>query len=597
MRILQKTILVFMGITLSVLLLEGSVVQAFSGTGNGTSGNPYSITSCAQLQEVGTIGVHLTQHYKLANDIDCTDFSTNHGWEPIGFYSTDPFTGTLDGDGYTISNISYTGNGPAGLFGYVSGATIKNVTVKDSVFDSVGHVGSIAGDATNATLTHVHANNTTVKADNRLGGLVGIMNNSAISDSSVIDGSITGKEMGSGTVFLGGGVGRSSSSTIQRISVSGSVTGDQASFMGNTDDQIGGLIGASQSDTVSDSYSTASVTGDNKIGGFIGSASSTTVQRSWASGPVTGVIDVGGFYGYEGLSSADNSFAMGEVTGTTNVGGFIGHAVAIGLAMPTSLWDVDRSGISDCVGLDESISFATTCTGINANGAAPNYFFNTTTHTPLSAWDFTNVWRTTTATPKLITSPERPDSVQVTRTSNSLTVTWEVPADTGGTAITAYDLKYYKLDGSVFTYRSGLAPSSVNTYTITGLDADTWYTVEIRATNARGNGPWLGFVTTTNPAAATTTTATATAPTTTAPKSSYISTSSAPENTDFVDNLASGELKNNPQNANTRDNPRSPEQETFNNTDSSRPVLGVLFITAVITVGTLGLLQYVRKPR
>ena len=64
--------------------------------GTGTQTNPLIITNAEQLNKIRQ---DLTAHYKLGANID---LSTITNWEPIGT-EENPFTGTLDGDGYTIS--------------------------------------------------------------------------------------------------------------------------------------------------------------------------------------------------------------------------------------------------------------------------------------------------------------------------------------------------------------------------------------------------------------------------------------------------------------------------------------------------------------
>lgn len=84
----------------------------------------------------------------LANDIDMTGIS----FEGIGTRIDDnklPFKGTFDGHGYRIKNmIIETEGGNKGLFGLVSGATIKNVIVdKSCEIYSTGYSAGIAGTA------------------------------------------------------------------------------------------------------------------------------------------------------------------------------------------------------------------------------------------------------------------------------------------------------------------------------------------------------------------------------------------------------------------------------------------------------------------
>ena len=83
----------------------------------------------------------------LDSDIDLNGLS----FEPIGKNTTFYFTGTFDGQGHTISNlVMNTTLSHAGLFGYSSGLTIKNVVIDDScsfVVHNSGttHSGSLVG--------------------------------------------------------------------------------------------------------------------------------------------------------------------------------------------------------------------------------------------------------------------------------------------------------------------------------------------------------------------------------------------------------------------------------------------------------------------
>ena len=96
--------------------------------------------------------------------------------------------------------------------------------------------------------------------------------------------------------------------------------------------------------------------------------------------------------------------------------------------------------------------------------------------------------------------PEKPAiSSNVTRAAHALTVTWTAPANTGGTAITAYDLRYVPsstpdkdTDDAVWTVvqdvwvTGGVALS----HQITGLRDSTSHDIQVRAVNSAGDGPW-----------------------------------------------------------------------------------------------------------
>lgn len=91
-------------------------------------------------------------YFKLADNIPSVGNIT-----PIGS-NTHPFKGNFDGNNKAISglNISVAGNN-VGLFGYISGATIKYLTVNGSV-KGLSNVGGVVGYALNSTIENVTNN-------------------------------------------------------------------------------------------------------------------------------------------------------------------------------------------------------------------------------------------------------------------------------------------------------------------------------------------------------------------------------------------------------------------------------------------------------
>ena len=83
---------------------------------------------------------------------------------------------------------------------------------------------------------------------------------------------------------------------------------------------------------------------------------------------------------------------------------------------------------------------------------------------------------------------EAPGTVTLGGSSTSLTVVWTAPASDGGSAITAYDLRYTADDNSMV--EEDIWSSGALQYELTGLQRDTSYKVEVRAVNANGDGTW-----------------------------------------------------------------------------------------------------------
>lgn len=83
---------------------DGTIATSFA-SGSGTSGDPYLISSAAQLaylaQEVNNGNLAGSHYYSITTDIDLD----NRDWTPIGNTDANPFAGTINGNGHTISNV------------------------------------------------------------------------------------------------------------------------------------------------------------------------------------------------------------------------------------------------------------------------------------------------------------------------------------------------------------------------------------------------------------------------------------------------------------------------------------------------------------
>ena len=130
----KKTRLISLLVTISMLI---SMVAYFTvNVAANTGATP--INSAAALQAIAD---DLDGDYILTENIDLEGFS----FAPIGTVDA-PFTGTFDGDGYTISNLTLdTNKNFQGLFG-VNNGTIRNVKMDSScTISGNAYVGAIAG--------------------------------------------------------------------------------------------------------------------------------------------------------------------------------------------------------------------------------------------------------------------------------------------------------------------------------------------------------------------------------------------------------------------------------------------------------------------
>ncbi len=111
-------------------------------------------------------------------------------WTPIGSMKQ-PYTGTFDGGGYKVSRLKINDTNDAGaapndqgLFGYISGATIKNLSVAGSVYSKYGNgIGGLVGTVTNGSTIINCRNQATVTSSITSGGLAGSCEESNIINS------------------------------------------------------------------------------------------------------------------------------------------------------------------------------------------------------------------------------------------------------------------------------------------------------------------------------------------------------------------------------------------------------------------------------
>ena len=341
--------------------------------GSGTETDPWLIETPEQLNHMRA---HMEAHYKLANDIDLTEFleydragnSNNNisglGWEPIGTYvwgefPTGAFRGSLDGNGKTISGLwmSKPDRSAVGLFGCTAvGIVIKDLTlnlgragVSGGNYNS--NVGGLVGN-NSALLTNCHITGTVIGSGDSygVGGLAGNNFGALITDCSA-ECSVSAEGLTSGAA-VGGLIGYNESARIVNCNAAGIVNGSGYAT------RAGGLIGYNYG-WITDCYATTDVSGNGKgawIGGLIGlSTNASRITGSYATGTVSGEgVDsaVGGLIGYNAADSVTNCYAAGAVTGTvdlfstglndaTYIGGLVGQdetisVAAVALLSPTA---------------------------------------------------------------------------------------------------------------------------------------------------------------------------------------------------------------------------------------------------------------------
>ena len=256
-------------------------------------------------------------YYRLMSDIEITD---EDEWESIS-----SFSGTLDGNGHTISGLT------SALFDSLSGATVTNLNLSGTIGSeddtATGNVGFLANSAVYGTnVSNVTASGTIYSSGTNTGGLIGYVyafNSSGQYSAVYISNCSTNVTINSSGGNTGGLVGNVSQGCyITDCTSEGTITSSGA--------YTGGLVGAANVCFISNSSSSCTVNGGANSGGLVGLTASTTLTDCTASGDVTGTSYVGGLVGYCGPTSLSNCLAEGNVTSTgtedsTYTGGLIGY--------------------------------------------------------------------------------------------------------------------------------------------------------------------------------------------------------------------------------------------------------------------------------
>jgi len=407
-------------------LLRTTIPQADPGLLHTT---PISNVTELQAMENDINGI-----YYLTGNIDASDTSTwngGQGWEPVGDTSFS-FRGTLDGCGYTISNLfinRYVEN--QGLFGKIGrAAKIANLTLSNvDISAGLGNVGALAGivecsDMGDILIQNVHASgvlNTTGGHEkmNIYGGLIGILSrklgdtthyNYIYDCSSSVELRLYANE----NHCAGGLIAQADHSYIKNCFASGDLK--NTGYEGNA---IGGFLGGTSNFDnnevyVSFCYATGNVEGGNDgfdFGGFVGFADSGSIFDScYATGDVAGDVDVGGFVGkveslYANVTFTD-CFSTGDVICVDQfVGGFCGRAddnndsfvncysrgSAFGLLYIGGLIGYIPPGMTDVISCYWDKESSGNPTTSQDQGEGHNtIWFKTKTH--FIGWDFLLVW-------------------------------------------------------------------------------------------------------------------------------------------------------------------------------------------------------------
>lgn len=404
------------------------------------------ISTIEELQLIGNDpGYPLDGDYILTQNIDASVTATwngGAGFKPIA-PDTDPatghqgiaFTGTFDGAGYIITNLTI--DRPfehyVSLFGYTYAATLKDIILNNVDVKGFWGVAALAGYTRSSTIINCGSTGVVIANDGYAGGLM----------SSSFYGSI--RNCYSIAVVMG-------------------------SYY------TGGLIGRPRDITVENCYSAGIITGTECVGGFAGYIhDNCNIMNNYCAGIVSGDENVGGLAGYaDSGNTITNNYSTCMVSSSGDyVGGFIGHNYE------------DTSSIANCYWDQETSGQVTSDGGTGRTTDAMTYTYAADTFV---GWDFTNTWAADTGYDKNDGYPYLKNVVPVDLcTTDNIAPVLVINGSTSTAVIlgstytelgaTAYDICDGDLTASIIVGGDTVDTNTLGTYIIT-------YNVSDSASNA-----------------------------------------------------------------------------------------------------------------
>ncbi|MEI6835773.1 MAG: fibronectin type III domain-containing protein [Candidatus Falkowbacteria bacterium] len=492
-------------------------VPDFAG-GTGTQSDPYQISNCLQLQNIGKESdsgpnryyLYDSNYFKLTADIDCSAtsisdpedpnynadlYNNGAGYISPGYYAYGPglnspwhdFGMNLDGNYHTIFNLtihdtcaayphkcsqgaSGADSNFAGLLGRGYGS-FKNLKILNANVSGGQNVGILFGQSNYTPDVYNVSVSGAVTATSVNAGLLAGETENVGSDYKIIE-NVSAVGTVNGTEYVGGLIGYSYGGNWIKNSYSSSTINLSRRPNGsnfNNSEYVGGLVGYTSAETQS------------------GAGKGLRIENSYSTGAFSnsdpdnnGVHDIGGLVGhyrsdYDYQGYFKNSFSDIPLIGW-NSGGLIG---AVEGYVNGALLSTDYSPLATCISGD-------------SNGdcqiASSTNWINNSSNAPLNNWNFVTTWKTNTSTYPIFNEEQTvPDPVtNLNFTGNTLTsisISWTDPKYTGRTSLTGYDIKYSVQGANSWTTIS----SDAKSITINNLSGGTSYDIEVYAKNIIGS--------------------------------------------------------------------------------------------------------------
>ena len=178
----------------------------------------------ATAEDLLNIKYNTEGDYKLTANIDMSG---------VSFTPLPDFTGSLDGQGHVIRNLTF--NNPnqdqAALFATTHGATIKNLGIENANIVGNANAAAIVGRAYGGTIQSCYVANSYIEGRDHVGSITGDMNVNG-DDGVTISDCLSDAKIKTRSYQAGGLVGVTNGGTIQKCYFSGTIDGNSSCSAG-----------------------------------------------------------------------------------------------------------------------------------------------------------------------------------------------------------------------------------------------------------------------------------------------------------------------------------------------------------------------------
>ena len=303
----------------------------------------------------------LTLSCTLKDDITLTEV-----WTPIGTSSRSSYTGTFDGGGHKISGLNATTSSQySGLFGYIKGATVKNLVLDAptvSCSNSNGYAGGVAAYMQHSIIENCQVSDGSISCTDNESTAGGIVGSVYIYDPKAEKNVVKNCQVSGVTIsakYSGGVAGTTAdkNSRIENCEVSRCEITSQVSSSTSYNGNAGGIVGSQGQSTTQNCFArgnTIRATGPSgRAGGVVGSLSgNSTTLCITACGSTGNTVEAalsqdgsaaGGVVGYMNIGTVTACFSANDTItgpeGDPRAGGVVGYATSKTSTVTKCYWD------------------------------------------------------------------------------------------------------------------------------------------------------------------------------------------------------------------------------------------------------------------